>query len=163
MERLRPLNDFIFKKLFGEPESKENLRAFLNAILYNNIGNIKDIEIIKDKELTTDEITNKTGIIDVLAKIDDGTHINIEVQLTDQKNMDRRTLFYWSRIYNRGIIKGEDYSNLNKVITINILDFNFIDLDKFHTEFTLRESEYTDYKLTDVLEIHFIEMPIFKK
>ena len=152
MERLRPLNDFIFKKLFGEPESKENLRAFLNAILYNNIGNIKDIEIIKDKELTTDEITNKTGIIDVLAKIDDGTHINIEVQLTDQKNMDRRTLFYWSRIYNRGIIKGEDYSNLNKVITINILDFNFIDLDKFHTEFTLRESEYTDYKLTDVLE-----------
>ena len=59
MERLRPLNDFIFKKLFGEPESKENLRAFLNAILYNNIGNIKDIEIIKDKELTTDEITNK--------------------------------------------------------------------------------------------------------
>lgn len=162
MERLRPLNDFIFKKLFGEPESKENLRAFLNAILYNNIGNIKDIEIIKDKELTTDEITNKTGIIDVLAKIDDGTHINIEVQLTDQKNMDRRTLFYWSRIYNRGIIKGEDYSNLNKVITINILDFNFIDLDKFHTEFTLRESEYTDYKLTDVLEIHFIEMPKFK-
>lgn len=162
MERLRPLNDFIFKKLFGEPESKENLRAFLNAILYNNIGNIKDIEIIKDKELTTDEITNKTGIIDVLAQIDDGTHINIEVQLTDQKNMDRRTLFYWSRIYNRGIIKGEDYSNLNKVITINILDFNFIDLDKFHTEFTLRESEYTDYKLTDVLEIHFIEMPKFK-
>ena len=51
MERLRPLNDFIFKKLFGEPESKENLRAFLNAILYNNIGNIKDIEIIKDKQM----------------------------------------------------------------------------------------------------------------
>lgn len=163
MERLRPLNDFIFKKLFGEPESKENLRAFLNALLYNNIGNIRDIEIIKDKELTTDEIINKTGIIDVLAKIEDETHINIEVQLTDQKNMDKRTLFYWSRIYNRGIIKGEDYSNLNKVITINILDFNFIDLDKFHTEFTLRESEYNDYKLTDVLEIHFIEMPKFKK
>ncbi|MEG1410748.1 MAG: Rpn family recombination-promoting nuclease/putative transposase [Terrisporobacter sp.] len=163
MERLRPLNDFIFKKLFGEPESKENLRAFLNALLYNNIGNIREIEIIKDKELTTDEIINKTGIIDVLAKIEDGTHINIEVQLTDQKNMDKRTLFYWSRIYNRGIIKGEDYSSLNKVITINILDFNFIDLDKFHTEFTLRESEYKDYKLTDVLEIHFIEMPKFKK
>lgn len=163
MERLRPLNDFIFKKLFGEQESKENLKAFLNAILYNSIGKIRYIEIIKDKELTTDEIINKTGIIDVLAKTEDGTHINIEVQLTDQNNMDKRTLFYWSRIYNRGIIKGEDYSNLNKVITINILDFNYIDLDKFHTEFTLRERDYTDYKLTDVLEIHFIEMPKFKK
>lgn len=163
MERLRPLNDFIFKKLFGEQESKENLKAFLNAILYNSIGKIRYVEIIKDKELTTDEIINKTGIIDVLAKTEDGTHINIEVQLTDQNNMDKRTLFYWSRIYNRGIIKGEDYSNLNKVITINILDFNYIDLDKFHTEFTLRERDYTDYKLTDVLEIHFIEMPKFKK
>ncbi|MGL5713001.1 MAG: Rpn family recombination-promoting nuclease/putative transposase [Paraclostridium sp.] len=91
----------MFKKLFGEPESRENLRAFLNALLYNNIGNIKEIEIIKDKELTTDEIINKTGIIDVLAKIEDETHINIEVQLTDQKNMDKRTLFYWSRIYTK--------------------------------------------------------------
>ena len=163
MERLRPLNDFIFKKLFGEQESKENLKSFLNAVLHNSISSIREIEIIKDKELTTDEIINKTGIIDVLAKLEDGTHINIEVQLTDQNNMDKRTLFYWSRIYNRGIIKGEDYSNLNKVITINILDFNYIGLEKFHTEFTLRESEYTDYKLTDVLEIHFIEMPKFKK
>ena len=31
--------------------------------------------------------------------------------------MDKRTLFYWSRIYSRSIVKGEDYSNLNKVIT----------------------------------------------
>ena len=45
MERLRPLNDFIFKKLFGEPESKENLRAFLNAILYNNIGNKRTMKL----------------------------------------------------------------------------------------------------------------------
>ena len=77
--------------------------------------------------------------------------------------MDKRTLFYWSRIYSRSIVKGEDYSNLNKVITINILDFNYIELEKYHTTFTLRESDNTEYKLTDVLELHFIEMPKFKK
>ena len=163
MERLRPLNDFIFKKLFGEPENIENLIAFLNAVLYKDEFNkLVYAEIINDKELTTDNIQDKKGIIDVLAKTSDGTHINIEVQLTNQDNMDKRTLFYWSRIYNRGIVKGEDYSNLNKVITINILDFNYINLEKFHTSFSLRENESTEYKLTDVLEVHFIEMPKFK-
>ena len=33
MQRLRPLNDFIFKKLFGETENIDNLKSFLNAVL----------------------------------------------------------------------------------------------------------------------------------
>ena len=163
MPRIRPLNDYIFKKLFGEPETKENLKSLLNAILEKTVKHIDDITIIKDKELTTDIIKDKTGIIDVLAKLDNGTQINIEVQLTDQNNMDKRTLFYWARIYNRTIVKGEKYNELNKVITINILDFNYIKLDKYHTTFSIRENEHKDYKLTDVLEIHFIEMPKFKE
>ncbi|MGL5750553.1 MAG: Rpn family recombination-promoting nuclease/putative transposase, partial [Paraclostridium sp.] len=164
MQRLRPLNDFVFKKLFGEQENIDNLKSFLNAVLNkDNNQELVELEIINEKELTTDNIQDKKGIIDVLAKTKDGTNINIEVQLTNQDNMDKRTLFYWSRIYNRGIVKGEDYSNLNKVITINILDFNYIDLEKYHTMFTLREDEKHEYKLTDVLELHFIEMPKFKK
>ena len=164
MQRLRPLNDFIFKKLFGEAENIDNLKSFLNAVLNKDkTQELVELEIINEKELPTDNIQDKKGIIDVLAKTADGTNINIEVQLTNQDNMDKRTLFYWSRIYNRGIVKGEDYSNLNKVITINILDFNYIDLEKYHTTFTLRENDNTEYKLTDVLELHFIEMPKFKK
>ena len=131
MQRLRPLNDFIFKKLFGETENIDNLKSFLNAVLNKDkTQELVELEIINEKELTTDNIQDKKGIIDVLAKTSDGTNINIEVQLTNQDNMDKRTLFYWSRIYSRSIVKGEDYSNLNKVITINILDFNYIELRK---------------------------------
>ena len=120
MQRLRPLNDFIFKKLFGETENIDNLKSFLNAVLNKDkTQELVELEIINEKELTTDNIQDKKGIIDVLAKTSDGTNINIEVQLTNQDNMDKRTLFYWSRIYSRSIVKGEDYSNLNKVITIN--------------------------------------------
>jgi predicted transposase/invertase (TIGR01784 family) len=163
MQRLRPMNDFIFKKLFGEEGQIDNLKAFLNAILYKNDEKIVGLEILNDKELTLDNIKDKKGIIDVLAKLGDGTQINIEVQLIDQDNMDKRTLFYWARIYNRGIVKGEDYSSLNKVITINILNFDYIKLKDYHTSFSLREDKNNDYILTDVLEIHFIEMPKFKK
>ena len=122
MQRLRPLNDFIFKKLFGETENIDNLKSFLNAVLNKDkTQELVELEIINEKELTTDNIQDKKGIIDVLAKTSDGTNINIEVQLTNQDNMDKRTLFYWSRIYSRSIVKGEDYSNLNKVITINFI------------------------------------------
>ena len=32
MQRLRPLKDFIFKKLYGETEKIDNLKSFLNAV-----------------------------------------------------------------------------------------------------------------------------------
>lgn len=106
---------------------------------------------------------DKTGILDVRAKTEDGTQINIEVQLTDQRNMDKRTLFYWGRLFNEGIKKGEDYRNLCKVITINILDFEYLPLEKFHSKFHLWEDEEKEYMLTDLVEIHFIEVAKFNE
>ena len=80
MQRLRPLNDFIFKKLFGETENIDNLKSFLNAVLNKDkTQELVELEIINEKELTTDNIQDKKGIIDVLAKTSDGTNINIEV------------------------------------------------------------------------------------
>ena len=162
-KRLKPINDFIFKKVFGEEESKDSLISFLNAVL-----NLKDekklatIEIIENKELISELIENKTSRLDVRARTADGTQLNIEVQLTDQKNMDKRTLFYWGKMFIDGIKKGQDYINLCKVITINILDFNFLDINKFHSTFHLREDSCKDFMLTDLVEIHFIELPKFR-
>ncbi|SHI08985.1 conserved hypothetical protein (putative transposase or invertase) [Clostridium grantii DSM 8605] len=77
--------------------------------------------------------------------------------------MDKRTLFYWGRLFNQTISKGEDYQNLSKVITINILDFEYVQLDKFHSKFHLWEDEAKEYMLTDLVEIHFLELPKFYK
>lgn len=89
--------------------------------------------------------------------------IDIEVQLTDQHNMDKRTLFYWGKLFLEGISQGDDYIKLVKVITINILDFNFLDIAKFHSKFHLWEDNEENYLLTDLIEIHFIELPKFKR
>ncbi|KYH29719.1 PD-(D/E)XK nuclease family transposase [Clostridium tepidiprofundi DSM 19306] len=43
------------------------------------------------------------------------------------------------------------------------MDFNYIKLDKFHTKFHLWEDESKDYMLTDLVEIHFIEIPKFNE
>ena len=164
MQRLKPLNDYIFKKLFGENEVKDNLIAFLNAVLdRKDKKRLVTLEIVDNKELTREFVTDKTAILDVRAKTEDGTQIDIEVQLTNQHNMDKRTLFYWGKLFNENISKGEDYRNLKKVITINILDFDYIDLEKFHTKFHLWEDEAKEYMLTDLVEIHFIELPKFNR
>lgn len=164
VRRLKPLNDIIFKKLFGENEVKDNLVAFLNAILNRrDREKLVTLEIVDNKELTRELINDKIGILDVRAKTEDGTQIDIEVQLTNQYNMDKRTLFYWGRLFNEKIAKGEDYNKLEKVITINILDFEYIELEKFHTKFHLWEDGEKHYMLTDLVEIHFIEVPKFNK
>lgn len=48
-------------------------------------------------------------------------------------------MFYWGKLFLEGIKKGEDYINLTKVITINILDFDYLDIEKFHSKYHLWE------------------------
>ncbi|MCL2765940.1 MAG: Rpn family recombination-promoting nuclease/putative transposase, partial [Treponema sp.] len=112
---------------------------------------------------TAEVIGEKTSILDVRVETDKGEKINIEVQLKDFHNMARRTLFYWGHEFIRGISKGDDYIELPNVITINIVNFDHIKLDDFHTCFHLWEDDHKDYLLTDALEIHFINMVKFKK
>jgi predicted transposase/invertase (TIGR01784 family) len=161
MERLNPLNDYIFKRLM---EDAERLIAFLNAVL-NAQGQNKlvSLEIIDSKELTGEMIFDKAGRLDVRAKTLEGMQIDIEVQLTNQYNMEKRTIYYWSKLFLEGIKQGEDYINLAKVITVNLLDFEYLEIDRFHTKFHLWEDENKDYLLTDVMEIHFIELPKFER
>lgn len=76
MERLKPLNDFIFKKLFGEKDDEPVLIAFLNAVLNRTQKEkLTEIEIIENKELTKELIEDKTGRIDVRAKTAKGEQI----------------------------------------------------------------------------------------
>ena len=164
MERLKPLNDFIFKKLFGEKGDEPMLLSFLNAVLKRTQKEeLAEIEIVENKELTKELIEDKTGRIDVRAKTARGEQIDIEVQLTDQDNMDKRTLFYWGKLYLEGIKQGEDYRKLTKVITINLLDFKFLETKDYHSSFHLWEDREKEYMLTDLVEIHFIELPKFRE
>jgi predicted transposase/invertase (TIGR01784 family) len=141
MERLNPLNDYIFKRLMGKEESKDNLFAFLKAVLNpDDQKKLVSLELLdNNKELIQEMISDKTGRLDVRAKTADRMQFDIEVQLNNQYNMDKRSLFYWGKLLLEGIKQGEDYIKLAKVITINILDFNFLDIAKFHSQYHLWE------------------------
>ncbi|MGL4521619.1 MAG: Rpn family recombination-promoting nuclease/putative transposase [Bacilli bacterium] len=164
MRKLNPMNDFIFKKLFGEENGKSRLSSLLNAIL-NKEENQKiiEVEVYQPLELTPEVINDKMGVLDVRAKLTNGTHVNIEVQLSDRGNIEKRALWYWGRIYNEGIKKGEYYSNLPNVISIFLLNYKLFEIPKYHSTFRLREDEYYEKVLANDLEIHFIEHPKFRE
>jgi predicted transposase/invertase (TIGR01784 family) len=103
-----------------------------------------------------------SGRIDIRVETLDHTQINIEVQLTNEKNMDRRTLFYFGKLFLESIKSGDRYQDLKKTITINILDFNFLAVERFHSTFHLYEDCEKEVMLTDAMEIHFIEYPKFR-
>ncbi|CAB3389546.1 Rpn family recombination-promoting nuclease/putative transposase [Kyrpidia spormannii] len=50
------------------------------------------------------------------------------------------------------VIMGEE------AVTINVVDFTYIETDRYHSTFHLRE-DTTGILLTDLAEIHFIELP----
>ncbi len=60
------------------------------------------------------------------------------------------------------LVKGDNYNQLNKTITINILDFDYIKDEKFHSSYHLYE-DMTKKLLSDIVEIHFIELKRFEK
>ncbi|KAI4453145.1 atp-binding cassette sub-family b [Holotrichia oblita] len=57
---------------------------------------------------------------------------------------------------------GQDYKELPSVMAINIINFEFIPVNDFHTTFHLWEDNYK-HMLAEALEIHFIEIPKFKQ
>ena len=162
MERrlLNPKIDFVFKKIFGSEKHPGVLISFLNAVLKPK-NNITDVEI-KNTDIDKSYIEDKFSRLDVKAVTSKNEIINIEIQLKNEYNMIQRSLYYWSKLYEEQLDEGDRYDKLCRTVCINILDFKYLKNDRFHNGYRLKEIE-TNEELTDLEEIHFIEIPKLKK
>ncbi len=157
---LKPTNDIIFKLLFGEVGRENILKDLLEAIL-----NIKIERVIldKQKEILIGEVDRKTGILDIKAELPDKTIINIEMQNENYGSIHKRLQYYMSGIYVRELNAGKNYKNLNKVIVIGILNFDYFkDIEEYHTIWRMTEQKQKE-KILDEQELHFIELPKFMR
>lgn len=158
-----PTNDYIFKRIFGHVGNEDITKGLLTAILKREI---KKVELKESPILEKDLKDDKIGILDIKAKLDDDTICNIEMQVVQNSNIEKRIMFYWSKLYFSGIREGENYNKLNKTIVILIANFELDtikEISKYHTKWEVREEEYSKIILTNVLEIHIIELPKLNK
>lgn len=151
--------DFAFKQLFGSRGNEKILMQFLNVILASSLSSPIQTLKIEDPHLHREYEKDKLSILDVLATLDDNTQISIEIQLNDQHDFLKRSLYYWSRLYASQMQKGGSYDALRKTITINILNFPvFTEYETFHTTGKLWDIQLQKLLLDD-LELHVIEIP----
>nr|WP_231514962.1 Rpn family recombination-promoting nuclease/putative transposase [Oceanobacillus salinisoli] len=132
---------------------------FLNAILRKTgRKQIKDISFA-NTESGGEYADDKQSRLDLLVVTIDDEWINVEIQFTNQYDMIKRSLYYWSGAYRGPFKRSMAYKQLRPVIAVNILNFNlFQQTERFHTTYHLYEDEER-FQLTDVMEFHFIEMP----
>jgi predicted transposase/invertase (TIGR01784 family) len=159
LARLDPLNDYLFYKVFGEKGDEVQLLGLLNAVLERNGDDcFTEIEIHENKTFTPEMIGDKAVTLDVRATLQEKTRVNVEAQIRNQYNMDKRSLFYWGREFVKTIKSGDDYQEIPDVMAVNIVGFNFPHAKNFHTCFHLREDREPDIILTKSLEIHYLNM-----
>lgn len=159
-----PTNDYVFKRIFGRVGNEIITKGLLNAILDTKV---KEIKLNENTILNEENVGNeKVGILDIKATLNNEITCDIEMQMINQDNLEERLLFYWSKMYIGNIHKGESYTVLKKCIGILIANFELHHLksiSKGHTEWKLRERDFSKIVLTEVCEIHIIELPKLKE
>jgi predicted transposase/invertase (TIGR01784 family) len=160
MCRINPKVDFAFKKLFGSEENKDLLISFINSILPED-KQIKSVEL-KNPYNIANYKKGKMTILDIKAVDENGTWFDIEMQIAEQGYYDRRALYYWSKVYTDQIESGEYFETLRKTVSINILDFNYLDEKDFHNSYGIYNRK-SDKELSDIFDMHFIELGKFDK
>ena len=162
MKKLKPTNDYVFKKIFGSIDSEDITREFIKCATGLEF---EDINLDTTPILEKDLIDKKTGILDVKIVADKINNIDIEMQVVKSEHIAERILFYWSKMYNKTIRKGYGYERGQKAICILIADFklsNLTQIDKFYTRWKIMEENYTKLNFTDKLYIVIIELEKLK-
>lgn len=160
---LSPKIDLVFHILFRQDKEKI-IKGLISSILGKNIQKVK---LGEDRYLVPKYPEDKLGIIDFKAILEDGSICTIEIQLLNYQDIEERELFYWSGLFREQLKKGNRYKELNKVISVIIIDYELKKLEEIedlHTEWKIKEVKTgKDILLTDKLEIHIIELPKVKK
>lgn len=170
-EKMRLTVDYAFKRVFGRNGNEGILKDFLESILDIEIKNIT----IQNPEIPKNMRDSKIGILDVRAEINGKEIIEVEMQVQNQYNMDKRSSTYITKIYSDQLKEGDSYVEVKKVAVINILNFNYYERNSYHSVGRMKfenskENEKVDMGyileeqyVTDDLEMHFIELPKFRK
>ena len=75
---MRPKNDYVFKKIFGDEKIKDILISFLKCILSEKISDVT----ILNNEISKENASDKKSILDIRATINEKIQVDVEIQLS---------------------------------------------------------------------------------
>ena len=156
---INPRIDIAFKKIFGTESNKDLLISLINSIVgkEDQVVGVTLLNPYNQKNFKGD----KLSILDIKAEGSNGKKFNIEIQITDEADYDKRALYYWAKLYTDQIKESEGFTKLEKVIGIHILNFiSILESQKYHNAFHVTEKETGLHSFKE-LELHTIELKKF--
>ncbi len=159
MTIISPKVDIAFKKIFGVEENKDLLISLINSIVGEE-DQVTDVTLLNPYNPKSFK-TDKLSILDIKATNQDGKRFNIEIQISDEADYDKRALYYWAKLYTEQLKASQGYDKLSKAIGIHILNFTSIPETKnYHNVFHIKEKTNNLIYFKD-LELHTIELNKF--
>ena len=160
-EYMYPQNDFIFKRLFGYEGNEEITKNLVSNIIGEEIKTLE----FKNPYLLRETKNDKEEILDIKAFLNNDIQCDIEIQVGNNHDVEKRILNSWAKMYRQSIGKSKKYKNMKRTIVIFITMFdidNLKELEQYKTKWEIQE-EKLKIKLTDVFEIDIIELSKAKK
>lgn len=162
---INPFTDYGFKRLFGEEPNKDLLLDFLNELLKEKEGIIKELLYLPNEKLPI-SVGDRRAIFDIYCTNEKGEQFIVEMQKAEQKFFKDRTIYYSTFPIQEQARNKDRFWNfeLKAVYTIGILDFVFEESepDKYRHDVKLTEIE-THKVFYDKLNYIYLEMPKFEK
>ena len=132
----------------------------INAVRYPAPA-IESIEIL-NPEIAPEAIEGKLIVLDLLARDETGRRFNVEMQVRRLPAQSRRGVFHLARVMAGQLEAGENYTVLEPVIGIHLLDFDLFDNwpDQAFWSFELRDRFRPEVALPESpFELNLVELP----
>lgn len=160
MKYLDPKADLTFKKVFGQ--HPDLLISLLNALLpLSDDEQIKSISYLPT-ELVPELYAHKKSIMDVLCEDLCGRKFCVEMQMEWSNSFKQLVLFNASKLYVTQAMKKDQYSSLQPVYSLNLVNdvFEHDMPERFIHNYRIVHDRNSE-KVIDGLHFTFIELPKF--
>lgn len=162
-------SEYVFKRIFSKQENNTMLKNFLEAILEREILKVA----VLNPEMPKDLLDSKMGILDLKVKLENDELIDVELEMKSEFNIKERNKNTSTKFISEQLNAEYDYTEKKKIITIHLFNFNFFQRNSYHSiaKMKFEQSTYQafvdmgyqkeDQIATDIIEMHFIELPKF--
>ena len=157
---LDPKADLTFKRVFGE--HPDLVISLLNALLpfKTKEEEIQTVEYLTP-EMVPDNPLRKNSIVDVRCRDLRGRQFIVEMQMVWSPEFMQRVMFNSAKAYVRQLDKKEDYSLLEPVYSLNLVNDVFLnDIKEYYHYYRMVHEKHTE-KVIDGLHLVFVELPKF--
>jgi len=148
--------DFAIKYLLRNKSNFVIIEGFLSELLKREVK-IKEFLESESNRVSLDDKSNR---VDILAELDGKELVIIEIQNKDELDYFYRMLFATSKLLTEYMYKGDAYSKVKKIFSINIIYF---ELGQGKDYIYHGKTQFEGIHLKDILQLSEIQKKTFTK